>query len=385
MSPDVPSPSPHPNRTSLPSVIPPPSATPAFTPTTIIPSATNTATTNASTSTSTSTTTTPLNPFSQPHQPPVLSSLSSPPTAANSANPSPHTLIPASSFGPPSPTSSTSSSPRLNHFDFTGFQQAFPSIDELDEMAGLVIPSNPTGGTGTSSGSGGGSRRSSNSKHSGSSLQNYNHTGLKDDIGGGGGGVLAGFPPIHAPKAFPALPLDPGPRPSSTPIPPTIDTFVSRPASPSVVGRSPMSPSVPRKPSGLGLNSSLVSTSTTSSNSSVAATTITTGVPLPLPNPIPIPIHASASVSSTSNAYQPTNRSPLISGSGTLTPTGGSSEKRELPFTTLFPRTLLECMQKGSGFKVLLLDVRTREEFRKERLNVDTVVCIEPSVLLRDR
>lgn len=92
-----------------------------------------------------------------------------------------------------------------------------------------------------------------------------------------------------------------------------------------------MSPTVPRKPSGLGLNHQL-------------------------------------------------SRSPLIS-SGTLTP---NSEKRELPFRTLFPKTLLECMQKP-GFKILLLDVRMREEFTREHINIDTVVCIEPSVLLRDR
>ncbi len=92
-----------------------------------------------------------------------------------------------------------------------------------------------------------------------------------------------------------------------------------------------MSPTVPRKPSGLGLNHQL-------------------------------------------------SRSPLIQ-SGTVTPT---SEKRELPFKTLFPVTLLEYMQK-QGFKILLLDVRTREEFKREHINIGTVVCIDPTVLIRER
>ena len=38
---------------------------------------------------------------------------------------------------------------------------------------------------------------------------------------------------------------------------------------------------------------------------------------------------------------------------------------------------------KRTNFKVLLLDVRTREEFEREHIKTDTVVCIEPSILLR--
>ena len=43
-------------------------------------------------------------------------------------------------------------------------------------------------------------------------------------------------------------------------------------------------------------------------------------------------------------------------------------------------------MYRG-GFRtpVLMLDVRTREEFEKERIKADAIVCIEPSVLLRDK
>ncbi|TFY54819.1 hypothetical protein EVJ58_g8635, partial [Rhodofomes roseus] len=120
--------------------------------------------------------------------------------------------------------------------------------------------------------------------------------------------------------------MDPGPRPSSTPIPPTIDTFNSRPASPA---RSPLSPTVPRKPSGLSLRSS-------------------------------------------------SSRSPV------LPPSTPSSEKGpDGPVTTvLFPKTLME-YSKRPNFKVLLLDVRTRAEFEREHIKTDEVVCIEPSVLLR--
>lgn len=58
-------------------------------------------------------------------------------------------------------------------------------------------------------------------------------------------------------------------------------------------------------------------------------------------------------------------------------------EKRELP-TALFPDTLHEYKGK-SNFKVLILDVRTRQEFETEHIKADAVVCIEPSVLLRDK
>ncbi|CCM01336.1 uncharacterized protein FIBRA_03385 [Fibroporia radiculosa] len=196
-------------------------------------------------------------------------------------------LVPTSSFGPPSPTSSTSSSPRVSHLSLSDFTQAFPSIDELDEADGLRLSSVPTG----------------SSKHS----------------------VDRPLPYVQ-PKPFPALPMDYGPRPSSTPIPPTIDTFASRPASPS---RSPMSPTVPRKPSGLSLKSSA-------------------------------------------------SRSPILPVATPIT-----EKPPDLPVsTTLFPRTLFDYNNR-SNFKVLVLDVRTREEFDKEHIKADAVVCIEPTVLLR--
>ncbi|OCH85882.1 cysteine proteinase [Obba rivulosa] len=213
--------------------------------------------------------------------------------------PSPHALVPTSSLGPPSPASSASSSPRISHFNVAEFTQAFPSIDELDEIGGFRLPSAPTGTSiGSGSGSAAGSRKPS---------------------------VADMRSPFVPSKAFPALPLDPGPRPSSTPIPSSMDTFLSRPSSPT---RSPLSSTVPRKPSGLSLRTS-------------------------------------------------PSRSPVIPAA---TP---GTEKPELPLTTLFPRTLYEYKNKPN-IKVLVLDVRTREEFEREHIKADAVVCIEPSVLLRD-
>lgn len=184
------------------------------------------------------------------------------------------------------------------------FTQTFPSIDEIEEMDALKLPSNVTGTSSTGSRS---------SKPSTSDLR------------------ANGPPPLVHPKPFPVLPMDMGPRPSSTPIPPTIDTFQSRPSSPM---RTPLSPTVPRKPSNLALNSS----------------------------------SASSSV----------QRSPVIP---PMTP---SAEKAELPFKTLFPNTLHEWKDKAN-FKVLLLDVRTRDEFEKEHIKADAVVCIEPSILMREK
>ena len=117
--------------------------------------------------------------------------------------------------------------------------------------------------------------------------------------------------PILVAKPFPIRAIDPGPRPSSTPIP-SVDTFNSRPGSPT------KSPHIPKKPSNLALN----------------------GEP----------------------------KSPLIP---------------QIPHT-LYPETL-HSFQGRSNFQVLVLDVRTRQEFEREHIKADAVVCIEPSVLLREK
>jgi ubiquitin carboxyl-terminal hydrolase 8 len=206
--------------------------------------------------------------------------------------PSPHILIPASSFGPPSPTSSTSSSPPLtNRLSLTDFSHTFPSIDELDEMDALRFPVINPSATG-----------STKHSHTGESVtDNQPPTSLQS--------------PINAPKPFPIRSIEPGPRPSSTPIP-SVDHFNSRPASPT------KSPLVPRKPSNLALNGA--------------------SHPPAIQNATPAIPH------------------------------------------TLFPETL-HSFQGRSNFQVLVLDVRTREEFEREHIQADAVICIEPSVLLRDK
>lgn len=49
---------------------------------------------------------------------------------------------------------------------------------------------------------------------------------------------------------------------------------------------------------------------------------------------------------------------------------------------SIFPKMLHEFMY-AHGYKVLVLDIRTREEFDREHMKADAIVCIEPSVLLR--
>lgn len=164
----------------------------------------------------------------------ILSGLSSPvqpsnigsPVISSSAlyNPS-QAFVAPSTLGPPSPTSSSSSSPRLAQYNIDSFQQQFPSIDELDELQGLQIGPAPNG-TGSSSSSG------------------------KLEEG------LPVLPNGIAPKPFSVLPMDAGlQRISSASGLANLDTLISRPSSPARMSPTlRASPMVPRKPSGLGLN-----------------------------------------------------------------------------------------------------------------------------------
>ncbi|OCH84224.1 hypothetical protein OBBRIDRAFT_839860 [Obba rivulosa] len=170
-----------------------------------------------------------------------------------------HALVPTSSLGPPSPASSASSSPRISHFNVAkplapAFHAHWHKHRFWPSVADMHSPFVPS-------------------------------------------------------KTFPALLLDPAPRPSSTSIPSSMDTFLSRPSSPT---RLPLSSTVPRKPFGLSLRT------------------------LPSPSPV-IPA---------------------------ATP---GMEKPELPLTTLFPQTLYEYKNKPY-IKVLVLDVRTREELEREHI-----------------
>ncbi|KAJ2929686.1 hypothetical protein H1R20_g7424, partial [Candolleomyces eurysporus] len=109
-------------------------------------------------------------------------------------SPSPHTLVSLSSFGPPSPSSSPSSPPPI---DLSGFSQAFPSIEELDENPAFSLPSVPTG-------------------IPSDSTKTVANKALRN------GDPLASFRDY-------AVQIE---RPASTPIPPMGNNFNSRPASP---------------------------------------------------------------------------------------------------------------------------------------------------------
>ncbi|KAF5351329.1 hypothetical protein D9758_008022 [Tetrapyrgos nigripes] len=122
----------------------------------------------------------------------------------------------------------SSAQPNLN-YSVSEFKSHFPSIDELDELVGLNLPSVPTGlGNGT------GSNASFNPSTSTS-------TSTTRD------GPISPIPSTASALRH----FDPLERPSSTPINITQTHFGSRPASPSATS---ISRSI--KPSGLGLSSS---------------------------------------------------------------------------------------------------------------------------------
>lgn len=63
---------------------------------------------------------------------------------------------------------------------------------------------------------------------------------------------------------------------------------------------------------------------------------------------------------------------------------GGLKFKPDLPVTsTIYPRLLKE--YRSAGRKILLLDIRTRAEFDLEHIKWDEIVCLEPSILTRDK
>jgi ubiquitin carboxyl-terminal hydrolase 8 len=203
---------------------------------------------------------------SPPNQSTILA-----PVTPISSTPSPHAFVSPSTLGPPSPTSSPSSSPQISHYGLSEFSQAFPPIDELDESDRVKYPQDV--------------------------LTKSEMTSTTES------------------RPFPVLPIDPGPRPSSTPITPTINTFISRPGTPAPTH------AIQQKPSNLGPG---------------------------------------------------------------RTPPPPSPDRPQLPVSNVVaPKALHEYTHHGST--VLFLDVRNREEFDKEHIKADAVVCLEPSVLMREK
>jgi hypothetical protein len=61
-----------------------------------------------------------------------------------------------------------------------------------------------------------------------------------------------------------------------------------------------------------------------------------------------------------------------------------SGSPSDIPITnSITPRRLFELLE--SRLNILLLDTRTREQFDQERINHDAIVCLEPSVLRREK
>ncbi|OAX40329.1 cysteine proteinase [Rhizopogon vinicolor AM-OR11-026] len=259
----------------------------------------------------------------RPNRPPALLSstpvLSTASSASSSATTSPHAVVPPSSLGPPSPTSSDSSSPRLSYFapSISEVAHNFPSIDELNEMDSTYFrqPSlprvHPTGSSISS-------RRSSISR------SQSNGTGE--------------HPTLSSMRSFPVLSIDPGPRPSSTPITPITNSFISHPGSP-----------LPKPPLG----------------------------PSPLPPTLmhPIPEYAMPSPFIEKKALP---SMPSMLAIEKRIPSEKPAIQRS---TTVSPKDLHNYIHHG--VTTLIIDIRTREAFEKEHIRGDPVICLEPSVIMR--
>jgi len=81
----------------------------------------------------------------------------------------------------------------------------------------------------------------------------------------------------------------------------------------------------------------------------------------------------------------PAYNSPKTNGNtGSGSTDGPSNASVDIPITnSITPRRLFELLE--SRLNILLLDVRTREQFEQERINHDAIVCLEPSVLRREK
>ncbi|KAH9059441.1 hypothetical protein EDB83DRAFT_2552313 [Lactarius deliciosus] len=214
---------------------------------------------------------------------PTISHSTSSSSKVSSPPPPVYSFVEPSAIGPPSPTSSASSSPRTSFLTLEEFSQAFPSIDELEEIDGRRAVADVEPCSDTS-----GSPDSKSTPRSGGTRPPGDHS---PNIGTG---------------SFPFLPVDLGTCPSSTPITPVVDHFASWPAS---------------------------------------------------------PVERTLGIRGSSSPFMPSAELHVKNMVG--------------------PRELHDYMYRQE-LKVLMLDVRTREAFGYEHIRGDAVVCIEPSVLLRN-
>ncbi|KAG7094165.1 hypothetical protein E1B28_007776 [Marasmius oreades] len=182
--------------------------------------------------------TTPLSPTSLASAPSIssLASALNGPLPSTSTT-SPHSFVPTSAFGPPSPSSSPSSSPKISSNSYISeFTSHFPSIDEIEENGNFALSSVPTGRST-------GSTKSTSSRSSKQGID-----------------VPPVSPTPHAALRNFMVPME---RPSSTPLTPTANNFASRPASPSNAQPKHI---IPIKPSNLSTSSTSASAAAANGN-----------------------------------------------------------------------------------------------------------------------
>jgi hypothetical protein len=73
-------------------------------------------------------------------------------------------------------------------------------------------------------------------------------------------------------------------------------------------------------------------------------------------------------------SLQMSSHDTMLNGTLGYNPTG------DIP--TITPQTLHSLLE-SNGLNILILDVRSREQFERERINHDAIVCLEPSILMR--
>lgn len=197
---------------------------------------------------------------------------------------------------------------------------------------------------------------------------------------------------------FPSL-MSPTPRSPISPVPPSPHSFVS----PSTLAPSPSSsPSSSPKLSGLNLsefNQQFPSIDELDEDPTFSLPSVPTGVSATGSNNSPtkdttplaslrnfvLPIErpSSTPITPTFNAFQsrpvsPSKPSVPLKPSGL---SGNPTSKPPLPISNAaLPKDLANYLR---NYKVLLIDVRNREDFEREHIKADAVVCMEPQVLLR--
>lgn len=113
--------------------------------------------------------------------------------------------------------------------------------------------------------------------------------------------------------------------------------------------------------------------------------------PRPASTPIPIkrssvgsrpttPAHFSgSSAAGPGHSFSP--RSPLVNG---FNASDASNPITDIPISNAIAPAKLNSFLETQGLNILLLDVRNRDDFEKERINHDAAVCLEPTVLMRN-